>query len=95
MYIVTRTFRDANGVFGVGSIVDPTSVKAFRSRVQQKHIVDVNEANLPEWIEFFKNRHGIDLSDMLIKFDASVEVVPESYEDSSFVEEPSVEEDTW
>lgn len=83
MYIVTRTFRDANGVFGVGSIVDPTSVKTFRSRLQQRHIVDVDERNLDEWVRYFKNRHGIDLSTVLAEY---LNTQPE-------VEEPVVTED--
>lgn len=61
MYVVTRTFRDSNGVFSVGSIVDPTEVKTFKSRLQQRHIVDVNELNVERWATFFKNRYGIDL----------------------------------
>ena len=65
MYLVTRTFRDANGVFGVGTIVYPTSVKAFKSRLQQRHIVDINEANLDKWRVFFANRYGLDLDAML------------------------------
>ena len=68
MFIVTRTFRDANGVFEVGSVVGPTSVKAFRSRLQQRHIVDVDETNIKEWALFFQNRHGIDLSDKLAEY---------------------------
>lgn len=101
MYIVTRTFRDANGVFGVGSIVDPTSVKAFRSRLQQRHIVDVNEANLEEWVQFFKNRHGINLSDKFSEYfteetDSSVEISEPDCSDSSLVNLESTEEDdTW
>ncbi len=83
MYIVTRTFRDANGVFEVGSIVDPTSVKTFRSRLQQRHIVDVDERNLDEWVTYFKNRHGIDLSTVLAEY---LDAQPE-------VEEPVVTED--
>ena len=65
MFVVTRAFRDANGVFGVGSIVDSTSVKAFKSRLQQRHIVDVNATNIDYWSEFFKNRYGIELGGML------------------------------
>ena len=68
MFVVTRTFRDANGVFEVGSIVDPTSVKTFRSRLQQRHIVDVDESSVAEWAEFFKNRYGIDLKDTLAEY---------------------------
>lgn len=87
MYIVARTFRDANGVFGVGSIVDPTSVKTFRSRLQQRHIVDVDERNLSEWVTFFKNRHGIDLSNVLAEYlDAQPEV------EEPVVTEPEIEE---
>lgn len=63
MYVVTRTFRDSNGVFSVGSIVDPTDVKTFKSRLQQRHIVDVNELNVERWATFFKNRYGIDLKE--------------------------------
>ena len=98
MYIVTRTFRDANGVFGVGSIVDPTSVKAFRSRLQQRHIVDINEANLEEWVQFFKNRHGINLSDKLSEYFTKgttdfVEISEPDYSDSSPTSLESTEED--
>lgn len=63
MYVVTRTFRDSNGVFSVGSIVDPTEIKTFKSRLQQRHIVDVNELNVERWATFFKNRYGIDLKE--------------------------------
>lgn len=63
MYVVTRTFRDSNGVFSVGSIVGPTEVKTFKSRLQQRHIVDVNELNIERWATFFKNRYGIDLKE--------------------------------
>lgn len=82
MYVVTRTFRDANGVFAVGSIVDPTTVKTFRSRLQQRHIVDVDERNVDEWARYFKNRHGIDLSERL---KAYLEAQPEP-------EEPKVDD---
>ncbi|MBR6396336.1 MAG: hypothetical protein IKS09_05145 [Lachnospiraceae bacterium] len=68
MYVVTRTFRDANGVFEVGSIVDPTSVRTFKSRLQQRHITNVDEENVKEWAEYFKNRHGIDLSEKLAEY---------------------------
>lgn len=86
MYIVTRTFRDANGVFGVGSIVDPTSVKTFRSRLQQRHIVDVDATNIAEWAEFFKNRYGIDLSEQLADYIKDQPKVEEPIEE--FIEEP-------
>lgn len=68
MYVVTRTFRDSNGVFSVGSVVEPTEVKTFKSRLQQKHIVDVSERNIDKWVSFFRNRYGLDLSDKLKEY---------------------------
>ena len=68
MYIVTRTFRDANGVFSVGSIVEPTEVRAFKSRLQQRHIVDVSEQNIEKWALYFLNKFGIDLRDVLNQY---------------------------
>lgn len=65
MYVVTRTFRDKNGVFPVGSIVEPTGVRTFKSRLQQKHIVKVDEHNITRWADFFRNRYGIELTDKL------------------------------
>ena len=80
MYLVARTFRDANGVFGVGTIVYPTSVKAFKSRLQQRHIIDINEANLDHWRNFFANRYGLNL-DVILSNQAGLEdldTVPEA-----------------
>lgn len=68
MYVVTRTFRDSNGVFSVGSVVEPTEVKTFKSRLQQKHIVDVSERNIDKWVSFFRNRYGLDLSNKLKEY---------------------------
>lgn len=65
MYVVTRTFRDKNGVFPVGSIVEPTGVRTFKSRLQQRHIVEVDEHNIARWASFFKNRYDIELTDKL------------------------------
>lgn len=65
MYVVTRTFRDKNGVFPVGSIVEPTGVRTFKSRLQQRHIVKVDEHNITRWAGFFRNRYGIELTDKL------------------------------
>lgn len=74
MFIVTRTFRDANGVFSVGSVVDATQVRTFKSRLADKHIVDVNEQNLEQWTTFFKNRYNINISDILNEVNTRVEM---------------------
>ena len=61
MYIVTRTFRDAKGIFKVGYRVAPADVRAFKSRLADKHIINVDTCDRDFWSEYFKNRYGIDL----------------------------------
>lgn len=81
MYVVTRSFRDKNGVFPVGSIVEPAGVRTFKSRLQQKHIVKVDEHNLEQWATFFKNRYGIELADKfaeVVAYTASTAKVEET-----------------
>lgn len=61
MYIVTRTFRDAKGIFKVGDRVEPADVRAFKSRLADKHIINIATCDRDFWSEYFKNRYGIDL----------------------------------
>lgn len=93
MYVVTRTFRDSNGVFSVGSIIEPTEVKTFKSRLQQKHIVDVNEQNIERWATFFKNRYGIDLRDTFAAYIAGA-VSEDAPVDEPQVSTESVKQDS-
>ena len=98
MFVVTRTFRDANGVFGVGSVVDPTSVKTFKSRLQQRHIVDINATNIDQWQPFFERRYGIDLNELLGGSAAATEepvALPPEEAASSSPSEEADESDDW
>lgn len=103
MYVVTRTFRDKNGVFPVGSIVEPTGVRTFKSRLQQKHIVKVDEHNITRWADFFRNRYGIELTDKLsevVAAEAAYVAKNGSVEDEVPTSEPAPEtsvdaEDDW
>ena len=61
MYIVTRSFRGPSGPLLAGSIVEPASIRDFRYRLQQKHIVEVTEHNFEQYQTFFKDRHGIEM----------------------------------
>lgn len=67
MYVVTRTFRDAKGVFIAGTVVEPTDVRTFRSRLADRHIINVDECDIDRWGAFFKNRYGIDLLELVDK----------------------------
>lgn len=103
MYVVTRTFRDKNGVFPVGSIVEPTGVRTFKSRLQQKHIVKVDEHNITRWADFFRNRYGIELTDKLsevVAAEDAYQAVNGSIVDEESTPEPEPEasvdaEDDW
>ena len=103
MYVVTRTFRDKNGVFPVGSIVEPTGVRTFKSRLQQKHIVKVDEHNITRWADFFRNRYGIELTDKLsevVAAEAAYQAVNGSTADDESTPEPGTRvpvdaEDDW
>lgn len=103
MYVVTRTFRDKNGVFPVGSIVEPTGVRTFKSRLQQKHIVKVDEHNITRWADFFRNRYGIELTDKLsevVAAEAAYQAANGSTADEESTPEPEPEvsvdaEDDW
>lgn len=95
MYVITRTFRDSNGVFSVGSIIEPTEVKTFKSRLQQKHIVDVNEQNIERWATFFKNRYGIDLRDTFAAYIASAISEDAPVDEPQVSTEPVKQDSEW
>lgn len=95
MYVVTRTFRDSNGVFSVGSIIEPTEVKTFKSRLQQKHIVDVNEQNIERWATFFKNRYGIDLRDTFAAYIAGAVSEDVPVDEPQVSTEPVKQDSDW
>lgn len=68
MFVVTRTFRDRNGVFSAGSIIEPAEIYSFKSRLQQRHIVDVSEQDIVQWGTYFLNRFGIDIREKLQEY---------------------------
>ncbi len=58
-FICRRAFRDAEGPVPVGSVVDPTGIKRFRFRLQEKHIVEVTEQNFEQYATLFEQRYGV------------------------------------
>ena len=58
-FICRRAFRDAEGPVPVGSIVDPTGIKRFRFRLQEKHIVEVTEQNFEQYATLFEQRYSV------------------------------------
>ena len=58
-FICRRAFRDAEGPVPVGSVVDPTGIKRFRFRLQEKHIVEVTEQNFEQYATLFEQRYDV------------------------------------
>lgn len=80
-YICRRTFRDASGPIPAGSIVGPAGIKRFRFRLQEGHIVEVNEQTFEKYASLFKQRYGIEIP-----------TLEEAPVDDIVLDEPVVEE---
>ena len=46
----------------LGSIVEPSTIKRFKSRLADGHIIEVTEQNFDKWRYVFKERYGVTLS---------------------------------
>ena len=55
-----------------GSIVEPEAIKRFKARLNDGHIVEVNEHDFSKWQKYFKERIGVEL--MLPKVAGAPEV---------------------
>ena len=62
MYIIRRSFKGHRGLLSAGSVVEPADVKQFKYRLNEKHIVEVNEQNFERYHSFFLERFGIDIT---------------------------------
>lgn len=68
MFVVKRAFKSVNKVYAVGSIIeDPTTIRLFKSKVNEGKIVAVNEQNINHIAEYIYNRVGIDIKKALVK----------------------------
>ena len=61
MYVVRRAFRNYGQMMAPGSIVEPGTVKRFKSRFNDGHIVEVHEHDFEKWQKYFKERIGVEL----------------------------------
>ena len=44
-----------------GSTVEPGAIKRFKSRLNDRHIVEVHEQDFEKWQRYFKERVGVEL----------------------------------
>lgn len=61
MYVVRRAFRNFGQMMTPGSIVEPGAIKRFKSRLNDRHIVEVHEQDFEKWQKYFKERVGVEL----------------------------------
>lgn len=61
MYVVRRSFRNYGDIMVPGSTVEPSTIKRFKSRLADGHIIEVTEQNFEKWREVFKIRYGVTL----------------------------------
>ena len=61
MYVVRRAFRNYGQMMTPGSVVEPGTVKRFKSRLNDGRIVEVSEQNFDKWDEYFKVRVGVSI----------------------------------
>lgn len=90
MFVVRRPFRDMEGMFNAGSIVEPAQIRNFKRRVIDKHIVEVNEHNFNEYAHFFMERYGVKLEKPKPASNVSVPVSEEPKQASSVKATPKV-----
>lgn len=61
MYLVRRSFRNYGQMMVPGSVVEPGSIKRFKSRLNDGKIVEVTEHNFGKWEEWFRVRAGVQI----------------------------------
>lgn len=94
MYVVRRPFRNFNCMMLPGSIVEPGSIKWFKTRLKDRFIVEVNAQNFEQWRAYFKGKHGIDLEELRDDSNAEDTSAAEVNEEPAVPEELAVPEDT-
>jgi hypothetical protein len=63
VYFVRKAFKNSGYVYLVGSVItDPTIIKRFKHRLNEKYVVDVNEQNIETMTAYFKDKIGVDIS---------------------------------
>lgn len=63
MFVVRRSFRNYNQMLLPGSIVDPASIKRFKTRLKDRYIIEVTAHNFNMWKAYFKNKYEVALTD--------------------------------
>lgn len=92
MFVVRRSFRNYGEMLLPGSVVEPDSIKRFKTRVKDRFIIEVNAHNFEYYNVYFKEKFGVTLPSIIV---AKTEepVVPEEPEATKAPEVPEVSEE--
>ena len=61
MYVVRRAFRNFGEVMLPGSVVEPSTIKRFKSRLNDHYIVHVSDKDRAQWDNYFRVRLGTEI----------------------------------
>ena len=61
MFVVRRSFRNYGLMMLPGSVVEPASIKWFKTRLKDRYIIEVTAHNFDMWKEYFKDKFGVEL----------------------------------
>ena len=86
MYVVRRSFKNFGEVMLPGSVVDPDSIKMFKTKLKDHVIIEVSAQNFDRWNEYFKNKFGVEIQ-VPAKNTEETQVTPENTDETSKAEE--------
>ena len=84
MYVVRRAFRNYNQMVVPGSIVEPGTVKRFKSHLRDRDIIEVTEQDFDKWNSYFVDKFGVPIGPL----DGVTEGEPEGEPESEPESEP-------
>ena len=61
LYVVRRAFKNYGEVCVPGMVVDPDTIKHFKSRLRDHVIVEVPEKDFDKWNQYFKAKFGVEI----------------------------------
>lgn len=93
MYVVRRPFRNLGVMLEPGSVVEPASIKRFKTRLKDRYIVEVTQDNFKSWQEYFKGRHKIDIKEPVVKQEPDAEQNTETAQEPVVKQEPEADKE--
>ena len=61
LYVVRRAFKNYGVALTPGMVVDPDTIKMFKSKLRDHVIVEVPEKDFDKWNEYFIRKFGTEI----------------------------------